>query len=440
MTHFKTFILSCLLALAAFPAIAERADFIVDGFGYAITSTTDLTVKVVEGPDQAVVTVPSTVVFNKRTFRVTEISNDAFYNHENLTSVDMPSITYISNGYEEHPQLFGAFSGCKNLYQVNMPSATFIGDYAFCDCDALTNVTLPVATDIGKFAFSYCNALTSVTLPAATSIGENAFQYCNALASVSLPAATSIGKNAFQFCDALTSVTLPAATSIGDHAFCDCKSLTNVALPAATFIDYYAFESCDALTSVTMPAAWSIGEGAFSSCGLTSVSLPAATSIGNGAFAGCGSLTSVTLPAATSIGYAFCDCQSLSDIYVGSDPAYCNSSPFDNVTYATATLHVPAGCASKYKAARGWEQFAFISEDYDPTGIKNINAEKVKVLCENGNVNITGLKNGEKVEFYSVSGKLLGTSVANAGAVSINTTEHIVICKMAGTSIKVLVK
>ena len=330
MTHFKTFILSCLLALAAFPAIAERADFIVDGFGYAITSTTDLTVKVVEGPDQAVVTVPSTVVFNKRTFRVTEISNDAFYNHENLTSVDMPSITYISNGYEEHPQLFGAFSGCKNLYQVNMPSATFIGDYAFCDCDALT--------------------------------------------------------------------------------------------------------------SVTMPAAWSIGEGAFSSCGLTSVSLPAATSIGNGAFAGCGSLTSVTLPAATSIGYAFCDCQSLSDIYVGSDPAYCNSSPFDNVTYATATLHVPAGCASKYKAARGWEQFAFISEDYDPTGIKNINAEKVKVLCENGNVNITGLKNGEKVEFYSVSGKLLGTSVANAGAVSINTTEHIVICKMAGTSIKVLVK
>ena len=64
----------------------------------------------------------------------------------------------------------------------------------------------------------------------------------------------------------------------------------------------------------------------------------------------------------------------------------------------------------------------------------------MKVLCENGNVNITGLKNGEKVEFYSVNGQLLGTSVANSGAVSINTTEHIVICKMAGTSIKVLVK
>ena len=147
------------------------------------------------------------------------------------------------------------------------------------------------------------------------------------------------------------------------------------------------------------------------------------------------------MPAATSIGEsAFSGCQSLSDIYVGSDPADFFGSPFDKVTYATATLHVPAGCASKYKAAEYWKQFNFISEDYDPTGIKNINAEKVKVSCENGNVNITGLKNGEKVEFYSVNGHLLGASVTSASAVSIKTSERIVICKMAGTSIKVLVK
>lgn len=152
-------------------------------------------------------------------------------------------------------------------------------------------------------------------------------------------------------------------------------------------------------------------------------------------------MTSVSLPAATSIGEsAFSGCQSLSDIYVGSDPADCYGSTFDKVTYVTATLHVPAGCASKYKAADYWKQFNFISEDYDPTGIKNTNAENVKVLCENGNVNITGLKNGMKVEFYSVNGQLLGASVANAGAVSFKTSEHIVICKMAGTSIKVLVK
>ena len=166
-----------------------------------------------------------------------------------------------------------------------------------------------------------------------------------------------------------------------------------------------------------------------------------ATSIGDDAFYSCDALTSVSMPVATSIGdYAFSSCDALFDIYVGAEPAKIRFSPFNNVTYATATLHVPLGCASKYKAANYWNQFAFILEDYDPTGIKNINAEKMKVLCDNGNVNITGLRNGEKVEFYSVSGQLLGTSVANAGAVSFKTSERIVICKMAGTSIKVLVK
>ena len=432
-----------LLAFSAFPAIAEDADFTVDGFSYAITSTTNLTVEVVKGPDQAVVTVPSTVVFNKRTFRVTEIGGAAF-SGRGLKSIDMPSITYISDGYyyDDRVGAVGAFIGCKNLSQVNMPSATSIGAYAFKGCDALTSVTMPAATSIGDDAFSGCEALTSVTLPVATSIGYYAFKGCDALTSVSMPAATSIGGGAFSGCDALTSVSMPAATSIGGGAFSGCDALTSVNLPAATSIGDDAFSGCEALTSVTLPVATSIRQNAFSGCyALTSVTMPAATSIDHEAFINCKALTSVTLPVATSISiYAFSGCQSLSDIYVGSDPAVCYYSPFDKVTYATATLHVPAGCASKYKAAEYWKQFAFISEDYDPTGIKNINAEKVKVLCDNGNVNITGLKNGEKIEFYSVNGQLLGTSVANSGAVSFKTSERIVICKIAGISIKVLVK
>ena len=52
MKYLRTFILVILLAFSVFPAIAQNADFTVDGFGYAITSTTDLTVKVVKGPNQ----------------------------------------------------------------------------------------------------------------------------------------------------------------------------------------------------------------------------------------------------------------------------------------------------------------------------------------------------------------------------------------------------
>ena len=128
MTHFKTFFLSCFLALAAFPATAEGADFTVDGFGYSITSTTSLTVEVTSGPDEADVTVPSTVVFKNRTFHVTGISSFAFQDHTKLRSVDMPSITYIGDCNDTGK---GAFAGCSNLSDVNMPAATSIGDWAF---------------------------------------------------------------------------------------------------------------------------------------------------------------------------------------------------------------------------------------------------------------------------------------------------------------------
>ena len=377
MTHFKTFILSCLLALAAFPATAKDADFTVDGFGYSITSTTDLTVIVVSGPDEAVVTVASTVVVNKRTFRVTGISNDAFRDHTKLRSVDMPSITYIEDGYKDSYYTYnGAFTGCSNLSDVNMPAATSIGKGAFEDCHALTNVSLPVATSIGDSAFYNCVALTSVSLPVATTIGWGAFYNCDALTSVSLPAATIIDGGAFEDCHALTSVSLPAATSIGDYAFWGCKSLT-------------------------------------------SVSMPVATSIGNKAFS---------------------DCSSLCDIYVGDQPAQCGTDPFSKVTYATATLHVPAGCASKYKAADSWKNFYFISEDYDPTGIKSTKANDVKIRTDNGSVQLTGLKEGEKVVLYSLDGKLIGAQKANSGTISITISEPVVICKMGGKSIKILVK
>ena len=126
--NIKTFILSCLLAIIAIHANAEDVDFVVDGLGYRITSTTDLTVEVVQGPDLAVVTVPSTVVFNKRTFRVKGIGSWAFSYRNNLESIDMPSITDIPEG---------TFWHCSHLTHVNMPSVKHIGVGAFYSCSSL---------------------------------------------------------------------------------------------------------------------------------------------------------------------------------------------------------------------------------------------------------------------------------------------------------------
>ena len=138
--------------------------------------------------------------------------------------------------------------------------------------------------------------------------------------------------------------------------------------------------------------------------------------------------------------YAFPDCSSLCDIYVGDQPAQCSDLTFRKVTYLTATLHVPVGCASKYRAADTWKNFAFISEDYDPTGIKSTKVNDVKIYTDNGSVQLTGLKEGEKVVLYSLDGKLIGAQKANSGTISITTSEPVVICKMGGKSIKILVK
>lgn len=73
----------------------------------------------------------------------------------------------------------------------------------------------------------------------------------------------------------------------------------------------------------------------------------------------------------------------------------------------------------------------------------NINTAKMRgvvVAADGGIVTVSGLNAGEKVEFYSVDGKLIGAQRANSGTVSIATSEPVVICKMGGASIKMLVK
>ena len=114
--------------------------------------------------------------------------------------------------------------------RLSLPKAESIGDTAFYNCNNLTSVDLPVATSIGDSAFQSCNNLTSVDLPSATSIGDTAFNGCTNLTSVDLPVATSIGDQAFEGCTSLTSVDLPVATSINNYAFQSCNNLSTLIL------------------------------------------------------------------------------------------------------------------------------------------------------------------------------------------------------------------
>ena len=162
---------------------------------------------------------------------VTNIGDKAFYECNNLTSVEIPnSVTSIGSF---------TFAKCRSLISVTIPnSVTSIGNYAFYECTSLISVTISNSiTSIGERVFSHCEALTSVIIPnSVTSIGEFAFSNCRRLTSVEIPnSVRSIGKSAFFNCTALTSVTIGSSvTSIGVNAFFWCERLTSITFKGNT--------------------------------------------------------------------------------------------------------------------------------------------------------------------------------------------------------------
>ena len=290
---------------------------------------------------------------------VTSISDYAFYNCTNVTSVTSsasapPTIysstfsDYSATLYAGSPEYLAAdywssfyyinvtsqpcgddleytLAKSKSTYSLSITGTGDMYDYTadtqpWSSCASkITSVSLTSdMTGIGNCAFCKCTSVSSITIPdAVTSIGDSAFYYCTSLASITIPdAVTTIGDYAFYKCSSLTSITIPdAVTSIGSHVFASCSTLSSVTLPDdLETLGEYMFSGCSKLKSITLPETLtSISNGAFSSTGLTSITIPdAVTTIGDYAFYYCDDFTStLTLPdAVTSIGdYAFYYCQ-----------------------------------------------------------------------------------------------------------------------------------
>jgi hypothetical protein len=294
---------------------------VIDGIKYFLDEE-NLTAEVTYKEDyEGAIVIPETVVFEKVSYRVTSIGDQAFCGCSSLTEIIIPD-SVVNIGCE-------AFDGCDSLEQkpaqeIEINKVTYrllkhnhLAKVVTCSCsedlgaiDILSEITYEgvvyCVTSIGDYASSNCKSLTSITIPeSVTSIGDYAFYYCESLTSITIPESViSIGDEAFCDCHSLTVITIPeSVTSIGERAFCGCDSLAEIVVEEGNPV-YDSRKNCNAIIEKATNTLI---------CGCQNTIIPdSVTSIGDEAFCYCDSLISITIPeSVTSIrNYAFNGCKS----------------------------------------------------------------------------------------------------------------------------------
>ena len=175
-----------------------------------------------------------------------------------IDSVELPKLK--SWGY-------GVFAECTKLKSVTLPvTIDSIPNMAFWNCENLSTIDLSHCSIIGGGAFYNCTSLTDIKLPNVKKTGwvtsydnygrkftVGSFTNCNNLTSVDLGSCQDLGKRAFSGCTSLKNVTLDSCQNLGESAFSGCTSLKNVTLGCCQIIGARSFFGCTSLEKITLP-------------------------------------------------------------------------------------------------------------------------------------------------------------------------------------------
>lgn len=123
-----------------------------------------------------------------------------------------------------------AFYNCENLNSIELPdSITDIGASAFRGCSGLTSVSLPDGLKaISSDCFHGCTDLRAVDIPSSVQqISERAFYECESLEEMAFPdSLQKIDSSAFRRCSSLSEIQIPLSVErIGEHAFYGCDNI-----------------------------------------------------------------------------------------------------------------------------------------------------------------------------------------------------------------------
>ena len=212
---------------------------------------------------------------------LTSIEAEQFYNHTNITSIDLNNSIKILNS--------DAFAYCTGLTSVTgTDELTNIRSSAFSGCSNLRDITLSNnLTSIGPNAFSDTRLGTFVIPDSCTYIGAGAFAGCR-LSSLSLP---YLGTSSTSTCTLGNLFATIQSTSSyrciqGSTTYYIPYSLSSITVRSGEICNY-AFSDLGYNVSITLAEGiTTIGYKAFSSGDLGNITLPSTiTSIAGDAFA-----------------------------------------------------------------------------------------------------------------------------------------------------------
>ena len=272
-------------------------------------------------------TIPSTVTYNEKTYKVTRVY---LWGCSELTSLSLPSTL------EEIAE--GGFADCSGLTQIILPdSLKKIGRFAFQGCNNIKEITIPKSVrEIGQDAFrlsgieklvikdmaawcgvkksgGFINSYTKVFLneeeikdlvvpDGITIIEPNTFNGFKSIETVYIPESVdSIGDNAFLGCTNITKVAAHDIVSWCGISFGNTQILQNgsvISLSNPVCVSKNLFIGNEQLTELNIPeGVEEIGQTAFERClGITKVSLPSTLrKVGADAFFDCTDIMMVNI-------------------------------------------------------------------------------------------------------------------------------------------------
>ncbi len=120
------------------------------------------------------------------------------------------------------------------IEEVTVHNMAKIGEAAFYEAENLTTVNFPDVVEVGYGALCYTKLteLTASSFPKLETIGNLSFANITTLTAVNLPSAETLAQNAFLGSQNISTIALPKVTSLGGRVF-NSGNITSLTLPGA---------------------------------------------------------------------------------------------------------------------------------------------------------------------------------------------------------------